>query len=177
MVDDDFHAWKSARHLLKHRHLMRRDVKVKDGAQLLRFTPQRVVLLGVQPRRLWMIDRAETHTLKAVLIHPKPQFLSNLGISRIDQPVSDEQLRILSQTMSDVRVVPSVVSLIDQHGGADSKIAHLSYLIFDRCSDGYIQIATALRMIERKLRVERPDFQMRIDDQPRLVSGSPSAPA
>src|SRR4029453_13629607 len=93
VVDDDFHAWKSAPPLPKSRLFMRRDVKVKDGAQLLRFTPQRVVLLGVQPGRLWMVDRAETHSLKAVLIHPKPQFLGDLGINRIDQPVSAEKLR------------------------------------------------------------------------------------
>ena len=53
--------------------------------------------------------RAEAHALEAVLFHPVAQTLGNVRIFRIDQPVRDEELRILVKAVADIGVVPAEV--------------------------------------------------------------------
>jgi len=71
------------------------DVVVEHGTELLRFAPQRIVLLCIEPGRLGMIDWAESHSLKSVLFDPVAEIVDDLGVFRIEQAMCDIKLGIL----------------------------------------------------------------------------------
>ena len=116
-----------------------------------------------------MIDGAEAHALKAALLDPIPQVVHDLRILRFEQAMRHEPARVAVQGIVDIRIVPTVNARIDEHGVAQSKIAHLRHLIFDGRIDGGLG-ARILRMAERKFRMMRPDFEMGVDDQPAWLS-------
>src|SRR5579863_1611143 len=113
-----------------------------------------------------MIDGAEPHSLKSVLPEPVVEPFDNLWIEWSDQAVCDKQFWIGFQAVGDIRIVPAEKTRIDQHRIAQSEVAHLFHLVFDRRRYFHFEIWTGLRMIERKSRIERPDFQVGVDDQP-----------
>lgn len=80
----------------------------------------------------------------------------------------DKELRIALQAVGDLRVIPAEVPRVDEHGIAETKITNLLDLVLDRRGNFHFQVLTALRMIEGKFRIDRPDLQVRVDQQPLL---------
>src|SRR5712692_6222748 len=110
-----------------------------------------------------MIDRAEAHALKSLVLNPISQAAGKIGLRGIQQAVSDEQLRIPAPRIGDVRIVPAEEAWIDEHGVFQSEVAHLGDLILNRRFYLHALQIGALGMVKRELRIEGPDFQMRID--------------
>jgi hypothetical protein len=71
MIDDNLYAGKPPRHI-EHGHLVRKNLVVENSIQLLRFLPQRIVLLRVQPCGFGVINGTEAHPLKPVFLNPVP---------------------------------------------------------------------------------------------------------
>jgi len=97
MIDHDFHAGEAARHVFQHGHLLRQDVEVENCAETLGFAPKRVVFFRIQPGGVGVIDRAEAHALKSVLLHPITKPSGKVGAGRIQEAVRHKQIRIMVQ--------------------------------------------------------------------------------
>jgi hypothetical protein len=116
VIHDDFDAREPSSHIFEHRHLMRQDVEIEHRAQSFRFTPQRIVRFRIEPLRVRTVQGAEAHALKAMLFYPIVQPLHYFRIFRVDQPVRHEPVRVLLKRVAYVRIVPSVIARINQHG-------------------------------------------------------------
>ena len=84
MVHYDLDAREAAGHIFQHGHLVRQDVVIEDRSQFVGFAPQRVLFLRIKPSGLRMIDRAEPHPLKAVLLNPIAQALRHIRIFGVE---------------------------------------------------------------------------------------------
>src|SRR6476661_3926943 len=102
MIDHNLHAGEPPRHVFEHGHLVGKNIKIEYGSETLRFTPQRVQLLRIQPRGLGVINRTEAHPLKAVLLHPVSEPDRWIRIMRIEKTVRHEELWITMQRVADV---------------------------------------------------------------------------
>src|SRR4029079_9967765 len=118
-------------HIFEHWHLVRKNVVIEDRAQLLSLAPEWIVLFRIQPGSLGMIERTEAHALKSAILDPMTQVVDDVLIFGIQKPMREDEIRITMQRIVDVGVIPTVISRIDQHRIAQSKILHLLDLIFN----------------------------------------------